>query len=155
MDQETRRARREERRRAIRRRRLIFASLLALSLIAIAAIVLSAGSGGSSSGTHPATAPGRSAGKRRTGSYSSAAGQQASAHTGPPGQTPVPILMYHVIAEPPAGAPFPGLYVSPAEFAEQMSALERAGWHARTPDQGRAYWRRGGPLGTGRPIEIG
>ncbi len=155
MDQETRRARREERRRAIRRRRrLIFASLLALALIAVAAIVLSAGSGGGSSGTHPATAPGRSASKRRTGSSSSAAGQQASAHTGPPGQSPVPILMYHVIAEPPAGAPFPGLYVSPAEFAEQMSALERAGWHAVTLDQVRAYWRRGVPLGTGKPIVL-
>ena len=55
--------------------------------------------------------------------------------------------MYHVIAAPPAGAPFPGLYVEPAEFAEQMHALAGAGWHAVTLDQVEAYWRRGVPLG--------
>jgi peptidoglycan/xylan/chitin deacetylase (PgdA/CDA1 family) len=62
--------------------------------------------------------------------------------------------MYHVIAEPPAGAPFPGLYVPPAEFAEQMQALEQAGWHAVTLDQVEAYWTRGVSLGTGKPIVI-
>jgi len=56
---------------------------------------------------------------------------------------PVPILMYHVIAHPPAGAPFPGLYVAPAEFAEQMRALKGAGWHAVTLDQIQASWRSG------------
>ena len=33
----------------------------------------------------------------------------------------VPILMYHVIAAPPPGAPFPGLYVPASEFAGQMT----------------------------------
>ena len=58
--------------------------------------------------------------------------------------------MYHVIAAPPAGAPFPGLYVPPAEFAEQMQALKQAGWHAVTLDQVEAYWQRGVPLGAGQ-----
>ena len=62
--------------------------------------------------------------------------------------------MYHVIAAPPPGAPFPGLYVEPSEFAEQMQALERAGWHAVTLDQAEAYWRRGAPLGAGKPIVV-
>ena len=70
------------------------------------------------------------------------------------GPRPVPILMYHVIAAPPAGAPFPGLYVVPSEFAEQMQALEHAGWHAVTLDQVQAYWQRGVPLGPGKPIVV-
>jgi peptidoglycan/xylan/chitin deacetylase (PgdA/CDA1 family) len=62
--------------------------------------------------------------------------------------------MYHVIAAPPAGAPFPGLYVTPSEFAAQMQALKNAGWHAVTLDQVEAYWRDGVPLGPGRPIVL-
>ena len=63
--------------------------------------------------------------------------------TGHPGTEPVPILMYHVIAAPPAGAPFPGLYVTPSEFAAQVQALKSAGWHAVTLDQVEAYWTQG------------
>ena len=66
----------------------------------------------------------------------------------------VPILMYHVIAAPPAGAPFPGLYVTPKEFAEQMHALTAAGWHAVTLDQVAANWSNGAPLGPGKPIVL-
>jgi peptidoglycan/xylan/chitin deacetylase (PgdA/CDA1 family) len=62
--------------------------------------------------------------------------------------------MYHVIAAPPAGAPFPALYVPQNEFAAQMQALKAAGWHAVTLDQVEAYWKRGVPLGAGKPIVI-
>jgi peptidoglycan/xylan/chitin deacetylase (PgdA/CDA1 family) len=62
--------------------------------------------------------------------------------------------MYHVIAPPPASAPYPGLYVAPSEFAEQMKALKNAGWHAVTLDQAQAYWQRGAPLGAGKPIVL-
>jgi peptidoglycan/xylan/chitin deacetylase (PgdA/CDA1 family) len=62
--------------------------------------------------------------------------------------------MYHVIAPPPAGAPYPGLYVPPAEFAEQMHALHDAGWHAVTMDQLAANWHGGASLGTGKPIVL-
>jgi peptidoglycan/xylan/chitin deacetylase (PgdA/CDA1 family) len=62
--------------------------------------------------------------------------------------------MYHVIAAPPAGAPFPGLYVEPRLFAEQMQALRDAGWHAVTLDQIEAHWRRGVSIGAGKPIVI-
>jgi hypothetical protein len=61
--------------------------------------------------------------------------------------------MYHVIAAPPAGAPFPGLYVAPREFAAQMGALKSAGWSAVTLDQLEANWRRGAPLAA-RPIVL-
>jgi peptidoglycan/xylan/chitin deacetylase (PgdA/CDA1 family) len=66
----------------------------------------------------------------------------------------IPILMYHVIAAPPAGAPFPGLYVPAAEFRDQMRALKAAGWHAVTMDQVLAHWRRGATLGGGRPVVL-
>jgi peptidoglycan/xylan/chitin deacetylase (PgdA/CDA1 family) len=52
----------------------------------------------------------------------------------------VPILMYHVIATPFATSPFPGLYVSPAEFAAQMHALAAAGYEAVTLDHVRSAW---------------
>jgi peptidoglycan/xylan/chitin deacetylase (PgdA/CDA1 family) len=54
--------------------------------------------------------------------------------------------MYHVIAAPPSGALFPGLYVEPGEFAAQMRALKSAGWNAVTLDQVEASWSRGAPL---------
>ena len=62
--------------------------------------------------------------------------------------------MYHVINPPPAGAPFPGLYVPADEFAAQMQALKTAGWHAVTLDQLEAYWTHGVPLGPGKPIVL-
>jgi peptidoglycan/xylan/chitin deacetylase (PgdA/CDA1 family) len=52
----------------------------------------------------------------------------------------VPILMYHVIAPAPADAPYPGLYVTPHDFAAQVDELVRAGFHAVTLDQVRAAW---------------
>ena len=33
-----------------------------------------------------------------------------------------------------------------------MQALKSAGWHAVTPDAVEAYWKRGVPLGPGKPI---
>lgn len=64
----------------------------------------------------------------------------ASPVAAPPGVPAVPILMYHVLAAPPRGAPFPGLYVQPAEFAAQMHALARAGFRAVTLDEVRLAW---------------
>lgn len=43
---------------------------------------------------------------------------------------PIPILVYHQIADAPSkGAPFRGLYVSPAAFARQMGLLKLLGYH--------------------------
>lgn len=64
----------------------------------------------------------------------------ASAPAAGPPVGGVPILMYHVLAPPPPGAPFPGLYVPAPEFAAQMDALARAGFHAVTLDQVRLAW---------------
>jgi peptidoglycan/xylan/chitin deacetylase (PgdA/CDA1 family) len=58
----------------------------------------------------------------------------------------VPILMYHVIDSPPAGAPFPSLYVSRSDFAGQVRWLAAHGFHAVSLEQLYAAWERGGPL---------
>ncbi len=143
---------RERRRQSIRRRRRLAAAALAIVAalaIAIAALA-SAGSG----------SPSRSGASGRTGARGHPAGapRAATAGTsgpaGAPGTAAVPILIYHVIAAPPPGAPYPGLYVEPAEFAEQMRILEQAGWHAVTLDRVYEYWRRGISLGPGKPIVL-
>jgi peptidoglycan/xylan/chitin deacetylase (PgdA/CDA1 family) len=154
MDIEQLRARREERRRSIRRRRRAAAGLILAVVAVVVAVVVLAGGSGKGSSSDRATAL---AGHTRTRTASRATGSTADAsdkRTGPPGTDPVPILMYHVIAAPPPGAAFPGLYVEPTEFAEQMQALKSAGWHAVTLDQVAEYWRRGVPLGPGKPIVI-
>ena len=178
LDAAARHARREQRNREIRTRRRL-ALGLALVLVlgvagAVAALVGGSGSGAGRAassrraGTHRATsgqgspsssasAGGRSSaasGASATPGSASARGTAPAGPTGPPGTTPVPILMYHVIAPPPAGAPFPGLYVPPEEFAEQMHALAGAGWHAVTMDQMASNWRRGTPLPPGKPIVV-
>jgi peptidoglycan/xylan/chitin deacetylase (PgdA/CDA1 family) len=154
MDIEVLCTRREARRRAIRRRRLLAACVIAV--VAAAAVVVFALSGGPDGGAKAARPVARAirahTHARRHLPTSTAAG--ATASSGVPGTDPIPILMYHVIAAPPPGAPFPGLYVEPAEFAEQMQALKRAGWHAVTLDQAEAYWRHGAALGAGKPIVI-
>jgi peptidoglycan/xylan/chitin deacetylase (PgdA/CDA1 family) len=158
MDIETRRARREaDRVRRRRRRRIAALTALAIAILAVAIAVLADRSGGGSkpsSSTRDATARTAAVHARGRHGGSSAASTTAARPTGKPGADPVPILMYHVIAAPPTGAPFPGLYVPPEEFAEQMQALKRAGWHAVTLDQVETYWRKGVPLGAGKPIVI-
>jgi peptidoglycan/xylan/chitin deacetylase (PgdA/CDA1 family) len=165
MDLEELQARRmqraRERRRQVRRRRLVALGTLTV-LVAAAIVVVSSAAGGSGSNT-------TTAGVQTAASHHPRAKTAANTHaatlslprttvigkpTGPPGSKPVPILMYHVIAPPPPGAPFPGLYVPEDEFAAQMQALKTAGWHAVTLDQVEAFWKHGVPLGPGKPIVI-
>jgi len=154
MDAEALHSRREARRRAIRRRRrLAGAGLIAAVLVALA-VVLATRPGGSSEPAARRTQSANSIHSTHPGRTGSPGSTSTTAATGPPGTGSVPILMYHVIAAPPAGAPFPGLYVTPGEFAAQMQALKNAGWHAVTLDQVEAYWRDGVPLGPGRPIVL-
>ena len=154
MDPQTRRARRDAQRIALRRRRRTAAlGALAAALVAAVAVALSAGG---SSPRRAAQAVASHTARKASGARApaSSAGTATGAASGPPGTEPVPILMYHVIAAPPAGAPFPGLYVPPAEFSEQMHALKDAGWHAVTLDQVEANWKRGVSLGAGKPIVL-
>ena len=131
----------------------------ALVLVTIVAVIVVASSGGSTpraqTGTGAATATHR---RQHAHHHAATRGGSTAAALGPatgrPGTASVPILMYHVIAAPPAGAPFPGLYVPPAEFVEQMQALKSAGWRPVTLDQLRAYWRHGSRLPPGKPIVL-
>jgi peptidoglycan/xylan/chitin deacetylase (PgdA/CDA1 family) len=158
MDGESLRARRAAQRRALRRRRrgalALIAAIVAVAIVLVVALAGSGGGSGSPSG-------GGTDGSRRAltsgaprSTSASAPSRGGGVATGRPGTASVPILMYHVIAPAPAGAPFPGLYVTPEEFAAQMRALKSAGWTSVTLDQLDAYWRRGVSLPHGKPIVI-
>jgi len=58
-----------------------------------------------------------------------------------PHDAPVPILMYHVLAPPLPSAPYPDLYVKPADFRAQVAWLAAHGYHAVTLRQVYDYWR--------------
>ena len=56
--------------------------------------------------------------------------------------SPIPILVYHQIAEvPKKGAPFRGLYVSAAAFARQMAFLKMLGYTAMSMTDLQPYLR--------------
>ncbi|HEY2630768.1 MAG TPA: polysaccharide deacetylase family protein [Solirubrobacteraceae bacterium] len=172
MDLDQRRARREARKRELGRRRArglaAVAALVAAVVAVLAVVVLGSGGGGSAGSTKSASPSATGSGRATTsGSHGGRIGNGASG-TGVAGQivTPaqaarrvsggasVPILMYHVINPPPAGAKFPGLYVSKEEFAEQVQALAKAGYRAVTMDQMLANWTHGTPLPSGEPIVL-
>jgi peptidoglycan/xylan/chitin deacetylase (PgdA/CDA1 family) len=159
-------ARERERRARVRRTRLIaVGALLGVALVATAIAIAATGGGGSTTAASLTNASRAAAAKHQAGKAGHRAGATSSrtttphstvngVATGKPGTATVPVLMYHVINPPPAGAPFPGLYVPADEFAAQMQALKAAGWHAVTLDQLEAYWTRGVPLGPGKPIVL-
>jgi peptidoglycan/xylan/chitin deacetylase (PgdA/CDA1 family) len=60
-----------------------------------------------------------------------------------PTSDPIPILMYHVIADPPSDARYPELYVSAVDFGRQIDWLERQGYHAVTLRDAYLHWRFG------------
>ncbi len=105
---------------------------------------------------HPAAPKRRSAGASASGAAppsapkDTAAARRAKAAAVAP---PIPILMYHVIAAPPPHYPWWRLFVTPALFADQMAALQRAGYHAITLRQAYAVWTGRAPA-PARPIVI-
>jgi peptidoglycan/xylan/chitin deacetylase (PgdA/CDA1 family) len=149
--QARRQAREQARRRARARRRWAVVGALGTVIVLVIVGIALAASGGATKRpvATRAAAPARSRAATGPGATTTAARA-----TGVPGTASVPILMYHVINPPPAGAPYPGLYVPAAEFAAQMQALKAAGWHAVTMNQLEAYWTRGVPLGPGKPIVL-
>jgi peptidoglycan/xylan/chitin deacetylase (PgdA/CDA1 family) len=52
--------------------------------------------------------------------------------TGKPDRRAVPVLMYHVMADPPASAPYPDLYIRRDELRAQVRWLAAAGYEAVT-----------------------
>ncbi len=118
-------ARARERRARARRRRLFAVGALFVVVVAVAMIGLISSGGGATSGQTSATNASQTA-HHNSGTASARAGHARTfsarrlpkttvtgVGTGKPGTATVPVLMYHVINPPPAGAPFPGLYVPP------------------------------------------
>ncbi len=124
---------------------------LAAALAPVLVATVLVGCGGSSP---PAGGRPRHACRRGCTPEHSAQSTTPKAAAGKPGRATVPVLMYHVINPPIAGAPYPALYVTKSLFAAQMRALKAAGWHAVTMDELEAYWTRGVPLPPGRPIVL-
>jgi peptidoglycan/xylan/chitin deacetylase (PgdA/CDA1 family) len=169
MDPEERQARRQVQRQArVRRRRAVAVVGLVVVVGAVAAIAL-AGGGGGDAGHSPTTTldrittlltPSKTTATRpkhpasKPLSWPPTTASPNTPATGHPTPTAVPVLMYHVIADPLPGVPYPGLYVPVDEFKDQMKALKDAGWHAVTQDQLLAHWRHGASLGKGKPIVL-
>jgi peptidoglycan/xylan/chitin deacetylase (PgdA/CDA1 family) len=61
--------------------------------------------------------------------------------------------MYHVIANPPASAQFPELFVDPDSFTAEMGWLHRHGYEAVSLNQVYSAWFRGGKLPE-RPVVL-
>jgi peptidoglycan/xylan/chitin deacetylase (PgdA/CDA1 family) len=118
----------------VRRRLLAFAALVAFLGGAAAAALVATGS----PERHPRT-------EARTATRPAA---HAKAKPKPrlvrgPHNSPVPILMYHVLGIPRADTPYPELWVKPADLAAQMQWLQSHGYHVVTLGQVFRYWRKG------------
>jgi peptidoglycan/xylan/chitin deacetylase (PgdA/CDA1 family) len=91
-------------------------------------------------------------GKKAKAAATSGTGASQSAPQGPQvsggaaKRLHVPILMYHSISIPPAGASLPELFVPTGDFTDQMRALQRDGYHAVTLDQLWGAWHGQGSL---------
>lgn len=121
------------------------AGALALAAIAaVAVIVAASGGGGGSDGSRQAVASAR--GRDQTARPSGKVPNATPQPDWKPYAGPVPILEYHVLGQPPAGAPYPELYVGRSDFSRQMDWLERQGYEAVTLEQVEAAWYRAGTL---------
>ena len=66
---------------------------------------------------------------------------------------PVPVLMYHVLSPAPAKAPYPELYVPPADFNAQVAWLAAHGYQAVTLQRVFDAWRGAATL-PARPVVL-
>jgi peptidoglycan/xylan/chitin deacetylase (PgdA/CDA1 family) len=161
-DQRSDRSPRTDRERARRRRtlarRIVAVTVVTAVTAVVAVVVVTTVGGGSSTHDRPdrsrATAETHVHHAKSAPTRGDSTADALAPGNGTPGNATVPILMYHVINDPPAGAPFPLLYVPAAEFDAQMQALKDAGWQAVTLDQLWANWTTGAKLPAGKPFVI-
>jgi peptidoglycan/xylan/chitin deacetylase (PgdA/CDA1 family) len=121
----------------VRSRLLALAALVAFLGGGTAAALVATGSSGGGSGSSTTTAKKPVPHKKNAPEPRIVQG---------PHDSPVPILMYHVLAEPPASAPYPHLYVPPAEFEQEVRWLREHGYRAVTLDGVWRAWHDGGWL---------
>jgi peptidoglycan/xylan/chitin deacetylase (PgdA/CDA1 family) len=127
----------------VRRRRVVAVALLLAAGIAVA---LAAGIGGGDDGGVERRA-GPATPKRHRGAAPPDTAAATTRRVPPSARDrPVPILMYHLVNDPPPGAPFPGLYVAAADFSAQIGWLKREGYTGVTLRQVYDLWTRGVPL---------
>jgi peptidoglycan/xylan/chitin deacetylase (PgdA/CDA1 family) len=153
-DWEERASRRREVRRAqVRRRRIVALGSLAVVIAAVVIIVVSGTSGDDGDGGQSAklanAAAKAKAGKKVKAKPGKSGGKVRNASPRPgwkPYASPVPILEYHVLGQPPSDAPYPELYVGRTDFSKQMDWLEQHGYEAVTLEQVEEAWYGGGKL---------
>jgi peptidoglycan/xylan/chitin deacetylase (PgdA/CDA1 family) len=122
----------EKRRRAALRRRN--ALLIAALASAVIGAIVGAGAGGS-------TGTAQKGPKLARGGLGPPPGDALVQST-----KPVPILMYHVIANAPDTAANPELFVKPIRFRAEMAALAKHGYQAISLTQLYSAWKRGGEI---------
>jgi peptidoglycan/xylan/chitin deacetylase (PgdA/CDA1 family) len=139
-------------------RRVGAVTVVVVVFAVVAVVVITAVGSGSSKHDHPnaggVTAATHKHHAKPAHPHSGSTADALAPGSGTPGDATVPILMYHVINDPPAGAPYPLLYVPAAEFDAQMQALKDAGWVGVTLDQLEANWTTGAKLPAGKPFVI-
>lgn len=135
----------------MRRRRIGLALVAVLSLTA--GLAIGANHGGCDCGGR-----GKSSATSAThgggGSSGTSASKLSPGGLGPPpaegklvqSQAPVPVLMYHVIANPPPSAQLPELFVDPKTFDQQMQWLRSHGFAGVSLNQVYDAWFKGGEL---------
>lgn len=74
-------------------------------------------------------------------------------HTARAAAPPVPILLYHHLADPPRGERNPSLWTTPRRFLQHLDALRRAGFHAVTLQRAWDAWHGGAALPS-KPVVI-
>ncbi|MCO5316590.1 MAG: polysaccharide deacetylase family protein [Solirubrobacterales bacterium] len=147
-------ARRRELLRRQRLRRRVLIGVLLLLAVAAGALFAANRSGPESPGDggKGSDQPARAGGE----SPASAGTRDAGARPGPDWRRttgPVPILMYHVIGEPAGEVAYPDLYLSTADFRDQVRWLRSNGYTAVTLSQVQDAWFDGGKLPP-RPIVL-
>jgi peptidoglycan/xylan/chitin deacetylase (PgdA/CDA1 family) len=136
------RHRQEQRRRAaIRRRNVLLCAAVASAVLGAVVGSGAGGSGGAEPTAHAAKLP--------RGGVGPPTGDGKLV----PLKGPVPILMYHVIANPPESAQLPELFVDPDTFERQMEWLKRHGYAAVTLNQVYDAWFKRGRLPE-RPVVL-
>jgi len=117
----------------------------ALALAAGVAVGAGQGSGGGGSGSTSGSG-GRPGGHGGTKLSSGGLGPPPAQTELVQSQGPVPVLMYHVIANPPSSAALPDLYVDPKTFDQQMEWLRSQGFQGVSLNQVYDAWFKGGEL---------
>jgi peptidoglycan/xylan/chitin deacetylase (PgdA/CDA1 family) len=117
---------------------------LAIVTVAVAALTLHSETPDPAHSVAPtATAKARTAHRRQKGTVPPVVGEITGEKAR---RMAVPILMYHVISRAPAGVANAELWVDKDVFADEMRALQAAGYTAITLQQAWDGWRHGGPL---------